>query len=87
MVYESLWLFLCGQNDTKPGSELKPERVEFGAGLSSDSGDVTQSYSGRMVLAKKTDTSVTIRMENVHFKIKHGEYILNGNLVATQTDN
>lgn len=87
LEFDSLWLFLVGQNDTNPGSELKPERVEFSAGLSSDSGNYTSSYSGRMILKEKTKSRVTIRMEDVHFKIKHGEYILNGILVAPLADN
>ena len=86
MQFDSIWLFLLGSNDTKPGSELKPERVSFSASLSSDSRNYTESYSGRMVLTEKTKTRVTIRMEEVHFNIHHGEYILNGNLVATLAD-
>ena len=83
MVDDSFWLFLVGLNDTKTGAELKPERVSFSAVFSSDSRNYTQSYSGRMVLTEKTNTRVTIRMENVRFKIEYGEFILNGDLVAT----
>ena len=83
MVDDSFWLMLVGLNDTKPGAELKPERVSFSATWSSDSRNYTESYSGKMVLTEKTKTRVTIRMEDVHFKILYGEYILNGNLVAT----
>ena len=83
MVDESFWLFLVGLNDTKPGAELKPERVSFSALLSSDSRNYTESYSGKMVLKEKTKTRVTIRMEDVRFNILFGEYILNGDLVAT----
>ena len=86
LEFDSLWLVLIGPNDTKPGSELRPERVSFSASLSSDSRNYTGSYSGRMVLTEKTKTRVTIRMEDVHFNILHGEYILNGNLVATLAD-
>ena len=86
-VDDSFWLHLVGLKDTKPGSELKPEGVSFSAVFSSDSGNYTESYSGRMVLTKKTKIRVTIRMEDVRFKIKYGEYILNGNLVATLADN
>ena len=83
MVDESFWLFLVGLNDTKPGAELKPERVSFSALLSSDSRNYTDSYTGRMVLTEKTNTRVTIRMEDVRFNILFGEYVLNGDLVAT----
>ena len=83
MEDDSFWLFLVGLNDTKPGAELKPERVSFSALLSSDSRNYTESYSGRMVLTEKTKTRVIIRMEDVRFNILYGEYILNGDLVAT----
>ena len=86
MVDDSFWLMLVGLNDTKPGAELKPERVSFSATWSSDSRNYTESYAGKMILTEKTKTRVTIRMEDVHFKILYGEYILNGNLVATLAD-
>ena len=86
-VNDSFWLFLVGLNDTKPGSELKPERVSFSAVFSSDSRNYTESYSGRMVLTEKTKTRMTIRMEDVRFNILYGEYILNGDLVAALADN
>lgn len=81
-VYDALLLTLSVYNDTALGSELKLEHVGFGAMLSSNSTQFTNTYSGRMILKEKTDTRVTIKMENVHFNIGHGEYILNGDLVA-----
>ena len=82
-VDDSFWLFLVGLNDTKPGAELKPESVSFSASLSSDSRNYTGSYTGRMILTEKTKTRLIIRMEDVRFNILYGEYILNGDLVAT----
>ena len=82
-VDDSFWLHLVGLKDTKPGSELRPERVSFSAMFSSDSRNYTESYAGRMVLTEKTKTRATIRMEDVRFQILYGEYVLNGNLVAS----
>ena len=83
-VYTSLSLFLVASHTAKPGEELKPERLHFGAYLSSFSGDYTSSYSGKFYLKEKTDEKIVIRMQNVHLMIAHGEYVLNGDLVATR---
>lgn len=85
-VFDSLWLFMYISEETETGSAFEPERLEFSAGLSSDSRNYTHSYSGRMVLTEKSKTRVIIRMENVRFKILYGEYILNGDLVAPLTE-
>ena len=81
-VFSSLWLDFYAKDGVKPGEELKPERLMFGASLSSDSRNYTNSYTGRMILKEKTMDKVIIRMDNVHFSILHGEYTLNGDLVA-----
>ncbi len=81
-VFSSLWLDFYAKDDTKPGEELKPERLMFGASLSSDSRNYAHSYTGRMVLKEKTRDRLVIRMEDVRFSILHGEYTLNGDLVA-----
>ena len=81
-VFSSLWLDLYANDDVKPGDELKPERLMFGASLSSDSRNYANSYTGRMILKEKTMDRVIIRMDNVRFSILHGEYTLNGDLVA-----
>jgi len=39
-----------------------------------------------MILREKTKDRVVIRMEDVHFSILHGEYSLNGDLVAMVKD-
>ncbi len=82
-VFDSLWLMMCVYNVSEPGSELSLERVSFSAALSSDSDNYTDSFTGKMILIERSDTRVVIRMEDVHFKISHGEYTLNGDLVAT----
>ena len=85
-VYSSIWFSFCADRDTRAGAVLKPERLSFGALLSSDSHEYTGSYSGRMVLKEKTKDRVVIRMEDVRFTIRHGEYVLQGDLVAYVTD-
>jgi len=55
----------------------------FGLPLSSDSRDYVHSFSGKMILKEKTGSRAVIQMKDVHFKILHGEYVLNGDLVAT----
>ena len=81
-VFSSLWLDFYAKDDVKPGEELHFENMMFGASLSSDSRNYANTYSGRMILKEKTKDRVVIRMEDVHFCILHGEYTLNGDLVA-----
>jgi hypothetical protein len=81
-VFTSLWLICCVHNDTRVGEELKLERVDFCAALSSDSRNYASSFTGRMILKERTRERVVIGMEDVHFSILHGEYVLNGDLVG-----
>ena len=81
-VFTSLWLFCCVNNNTRVGEELKLERVDFCAALSSDSRNFTSSFTGRMILKERTREMVVIGMEDVHFSILHGKYVLSGDLVA-----
>ena len=81
-VFTSLWLICCVKNDTRVGEELKLERVDFCAALSSDSRNYATSFTGRMILKERTMGRVVIGMEDVHFSILHGEYVLNGDLVG-----
>lgn len=82
MVYSSLWLsFFFHTNDTV-GSELRVESFSFGLPLSSNSEDHTNSFTGKMVLKEKTEKRVVISMEDIHMKINHGDYTLNGYLIA-----
>ena len=81
-VFTSLWLICCVNNNTRVGEELKLERVDFCAALSSDSRNFTTSFTGRMILKERTSEMVVIGMEDVHFSILHGEYVLSGDLVA-----
>ena len=83
-VFTSLWLICCVSNDTRVGEELKLERVDFCAALSSDSRNYATSFTGRMILKERTRARVVIGMEDVHFSILHGEYVLNGDLVGIQ---
>ncbi len=83
-VFTSLWLICCVSNDTRVGEELKLERVDFCAALSSDSRNYATSFTGRMILKERTMGRVVIGMEDVHFSILHGEYVLNGDLVGIQ---
>ena len=73
---------LCVSNDTRVGEELKLERVDFCAALSSDSRNYATSFTGRMILKERSMDVVVIGMEDVHFSILHGEYVLNGDLVG-----
>ena len=81
-VFTSLWLICCVNNNTRVGEELNLERVDFCAALSSDSRNFTTSFTGRMILKERTREMVVIAMEDVHFSILHGEYVLSGDLVA-----
>ena len=81
-VYSLLWLSFYFYDTTPIGYELQLERVYFGAVLSSDSRQYTNEFSGKMKLTSRNDKEVVIFMEDVHFKIAHGEYVLNGTLVA-----
>ena len=81
-VFTSLWLICCVKNDTRVGEELKLERVDFCAALSSDSRNYATSFTGRMILKERSMGRVVIGMEDVHFSILHGEYVLNGDLVG-----
>ena len=81
-VFTSLWLICSVSNDTRVGEELKLERVDFCAALSSDIRNYATSFTGRMILKERTMEVVVIGMEDVHFSILHGEYVLNGDLVG-----
>ena len=83
-VFTSLWLICCVDNNTRVGEQLKLERVDFCAALSSDSRNYATSFTGRMILKERTMGRVVIGMEDVHFSILHGEYVLNGDLVGIQ---
>lgn len=85
-VFSSMWLDFYARDDVKPGEELHFENLMFGAPLSSDSRNYANTYTGRMILREKSKERVIIRMEDVHFSILHGEYTLNGDLVATVND-
>ncbi len=85
-VFSSMWLDFYANDNVKPGEELHFENLSFGAPLSSDSRNYANSYTGRIILKEKTRNRVVIRMEDVHFSILHGEYTLNGDLVATVKD-
>lgn len=85
-VFSSIWLDFYTQENSKIGEDLVFQNLMFGAPLSSDSREYANSYTGKMILREKTGKRVVIRMEDVHFSIQHGEYILNGDLVATAKD-
>lgn len=81
-VFSNIWLSFYFNDNTPLGGELQLERLSFGAGLSSDIREYTSTFTGKMELREKTDSRVIIYMDDVHFKIQHGEYVFNGNLVA-----
>lgn len=81
-VFSSMWLDFYAKDNVKPGQELCFENLTFGAPLSSDSRNYANSYTGKMVLREKTKDRIVIRMEGVRFTILHGEYTINGDLVA-----
>ena len=82
-VFSNIWLDFYAKDDIKVGDVLRFEYIMFSAPLSSDSSDYTYYFSGKMILKEKTKEKVVIRMKNVCFGIHHGEYRLNGDLVAT----
>ena len=81
-VFTYLWLSFYFYDTTPIGYELQLERLDFGAMLSSDSHQYTNEFTGKMILSSRSDREVSIFMQDVHFKIAHGEYVLNGTLVA-----
>ena len=81
-VFSNIWLSFYFNDNTPLGGELQLERLNFGAWLSSDIREYTSTFTGKMELREKTDSRVIIYMDDVHFKIQHGEYVFNGNLVA-----
>ena len=81
-VYTALWLSFYFYDDTPVGGELRLERFNFGAAASSNSNEYTNTFTGKMVLKERSANRVVISMENVRLKIAHGEYKLNGYLVA-----
>lgn len=81
-VFSSMWLDFYAKDDVRPGQELRFEKLMFGAPLSSDSRNYANSYTGKMILREKTKDRIVIRMEDVRFTIFHGEYSINGDLVA-----
>ena len=82
MVYDFIWLSFYFYEDTAVGQDLKFERLLFGMPYSSNSADYTANFSGRMILKEMTGKRAVIRMQDVRFKIAHGEFVLNGDLVA-----
>lgn len=82
-VFSSIWLDFYAKDDVKVGQELHFENLMFGAPLSSDSRNYVNSYTGRIILREKNKDRVVIRMKDVRISILHGEYSLNGDLVAT----
>ena len=84
MAYDHIMLSFYFYDDTAIGEELRLERVNFGMPLSSNSADYTSSFTGKMILKEKNHNKAIIRMQDVHFKIAHGEFILNGDLVANK---
>ena len=82
-VFDNIWLEFYAKDDIKVGKVLNFEYIMFSVPLSSDSGDYTYYFSGKMILKEKTKEKVVIRMKNVCFGIHHGEYRFNGDLVAT----
>ncbi|MBO4536793.1 MAG: hypothetical protein J5702_06260 [Bacteroidales bacterium] len=83
-VDNSLWLTIYFYDDTAIGQELKLERIHFSAPLSSNSNNYTSAFTGKIILKEKNNKKAVLRMQDVHFKIAVGEYILNGDLVATR---
>ena len=84
MVDDVIYLSFCFYDDTAVGEELKLERMDFGMPLSSNSADYANSFTGKMILKAVNRHKAVILMENVHFTIAHGEFVLNGDLVATK---
>ena len=82
-IFSNIWLDFYAKDDIKVGDVLSFEYIMFSLTLSSDIADYTYYFSGKMILKEKTEEKVVMRMKNVCFGIRHGEYRLNGDLVAT----
>ena len=81
-VWDSLWLSFYFTDTTPVGGELLLERFGFSAALSSNSYNHTNSFTGKMILKERSEKRVVIAMENVSLSIAHGDYKLNGYMVA-----
>ena len=82
LVFDSLWLTFSVFDNTKVGKELNLRSLNFGAPASSDSRNYTDTFTGRMILKEKTPDKVVIQFKHVRLSIAHGNYHLNGTMVA-----
>ena len=81
-VWNSIWLDFYFQDTTPVGGELQLERFWFGAALSSNSNNFAHTFTGKMILKERSAKRVVISMEDVRLSIAHGDYKLNGYMVA-----
>ena len=88
MVYDIFYLSIHFQNieRMKIGETLKPSRFSFSFPASSDSGNYTQEYRGKITLAGKGDDYVILEFHNVSCSCTMGDYITNGYLYCTLED-
>ena len=81
-VWDSLWLSFYFTDTTPVGGELQLERFWFGAALSNNLNNFAHTFTGKMILKERSEKRVVIAMEDVRLSIAHGDYKLNGYLVA-----
>ena len=81
-VWDHLILSFYFAETTPVGKELQLKYLSFCAPLSSDSANYTNTFSGKMILKEWSAERIVIRMDDVRFRIAHGEYSLEGDLVA-----
>ena len=82
LLFDSLWLTFSVFDNTKVGKELNLRSLNFGAMFSSDSRNYTDTFTGRMILKEISPDKVVIQFKHVRFSIAHGNYHLNGTMVA-----
>lgn len=81
-VFDSLWLSFSAFDNSKVGKDLNLRSFSFMAALSSDSRNSTDTFSGRIILKEMTADKVVIQFKHVRLSIAHGNYHINGTMVA-----
>lgn len=76
----SLFVYFQNLDHCSVGTEIVPVRVSFGAFLSNDSFNFTDSIDGRIVVKSIDGNHITLRFIKVIGSIALGDYIMNGDI-------
>ena len=81
-VFDSLWLSFSAFDNSKVGKDLDLRSFSFSAVLSSDGRNSTDTFKGRIILKEMAADKVVIQFKHVRLSIAHGNYHINGTMVA-----